>query len=84
MEVEYVNEQDSEITIDNNYETNLPPIKKPRVHEEVFRPQLPPKLRQVRRKPVVSSNPVKPIDCPIDAICFASFEDYLQYKQQHG
>ena len=89
MEVQYIDEQTAELTmIDNNYELLMKPSKKPTVHEpEVFRPVLLSQINQPREKPVAIRKPIKPmklINRPIDKICFATYDDYLNYKKLYG
>ena len=85
MEIEYIDEQTAELTIDTNYELFIKPRKMPSVQQpEVFRPVLPPQNNQPREKPVVVSKPLKRINRPIEKIQFATLEEYLNYKKLYG
>ena len=91
MDVEYIDEQPAQLTIDINYEQYMKPSKKPRVHKtEVMKPVLVPQTNQSREKPLAhcklkaSAQPMQLINRPIEKIYFATFEEYLTYKQLYG
>ncbi len=86
MEIEYIDEQNAELTmIDTNYELHMKPSKTPCVHEtKPFRPVILLQTNQSRNKPVAICKPMKLINRHIDKIHFATLDDYLNYKMLYG
>ena len=94
MEVTYVDTFDEDpIDIDYEHE-HIPAIPKPQPQQQFVNQNLTlesvSKMLNERIRPIEREAPNRPakkiarLDKPIDSVCFATFQDYLDYKSRYG
>lgn len=95
MEVTYVDTNFDEDPINIDYEhEHIPAIPKPQLQQQFVNQNLTiesvKKVLTERMRPIERDAPNRPakkiarVKKPIDSICFATYQDYLDYKSRYG